>query len=651
MAKKSGTSGAPPAFGDNIHEIIARYRSFFDQTSYCIFIHDFEGNFLDANHAALELLGYSRGDISRLNFADIISDDQLPKAVKAIEKLFKTGFMGGLNEFRLRRKDGGFVWVETESSLVFNDEGPIAVQGVARDITPRKNTEDALERSEKFNRSLVEASPVGILYLDAEGIITYENGAMRRMMGVPEGEKSPIIGLKLSDIPPIADAGIIPMMKRVIDGNTITGAEAHYRSLMGKELDMEINAAPLWGPEGKFAGGIVMVTDITERKQIEEALRKAQKIESIGVLAGGIAHDFNNVLTGILGNISMAKLAAEDNPEVSERLTGAEKACFQARDLTRQLLTFSRGGSPVKAPVSLADTVREAARFTLSGSHNRPSLHVDEGLWTVEADEGQIRQVLSNIIINADQAMPTGGTITITARNVEITERMVAADGTFIEPGSYGVITVADEGPGIPGEHLPRIFDPYFTTKQKGSGLGLAVSYSIVRRHDGHIRVESAPHAGSSMMVYLPASGKDAAPRSEAVERDMRGGSGRVLVMDDDDTIRTVARGLLGKLGFEAEDAPDSRTAVARYGAALSSGKKFDAVILDLTIPGGPGGRETAAAILALDPEARLIVSSGYSNDPVMSRYRDFGFRDVLAKPYRLEDLSRVLAKVNGEEV
>lgn len=352
MAKKADNSGrANPPWSNNTDEIIARYRSFFERTRYCIYIHDFQGNFLDANQAALDLLGYTHEDIPDLNFGELIDESQVLTALKAMEELFATGFMRTLNEFNLRRKDGSYVWVETESSLIYNDEGPIAVQGVARDITPRKNAEEALARSEKFNRSLVEASPVGILFLDAGGIITYENGAMMRMMGIPEGAKSPILGLRIADIPPIADAGIIPMIRAVLEGNTITGAETRYCSLMGKVVDLEINAAPLRDDSGGFAGAIVMASDVTERKRTEEALVRAQKLDSIGVLAGGIAHDFNNVLTGILGNISMAKLAAPRDDELSEKLAQAEKACFQARDLTQQLLTFSRGGTPVKSVI------------------------------------------------------------------------------------------------------------------------------------------------------------------------------------------------------------------------------------------------------------------------------------------------------------
>ncbi len=646
MAKKADRFGKGSPVDDN-GMIIARYRSFFEGTRYCIYVHDFQGKFIDANQAALELLGYSREEIPGINFACLIDEAQIPIAMKAIEELFETGHMGGLKEFRVSRKNGAHVWVETESSLIYGEEGPVAVQGVARDITPRKNAEEALARSEKFNRSLVEESPVGILYLDAEGTITYENSAMMRMMGVPEGKKSPIIGLRIGEIPPIAEAGILPMLGLVKEGKTIAGAEIHYRSLFGREVDMEVNAAPLRDETGASEGAIVMVTDITERKRAEEVILKAQKLESIGVLAGGIAHDFNNMLTGILGNISMAKLAAPRDMELLEKLSQAEKVCFQARDLTHQLLTFSRGGTPVKRVLSIAGTIREATRFALSGSGNRPDIRIDVGLWPVEADEGQIRQVLSNIIINADQAMPAGGTITIQASNIENPARVAATDGTFMDPGRYIEITVSDEGTGIPGEQMARIFDPYFTTKRKGNGLGLSVSYSIVRHHGGHILVESEVGTGTTFKIYLPVIEEAiTTPDEEDTPRGALPGGGRVLVMDDDETIRAIARGLLEKLGFRAETAEDSEETVRLYREAFEEGESFDAVILDLTIAGGRGGRETAADLLALDPGARLIVSSGYSNNPVLSRHREHGFLEVLSKPYRLEDLSRVLASV-----
>ncbi|MBN2080244.1 MAG: PAS domain S-box protein [Spirochaetes bacterium] len=649
MGKKSARFGKVFPNGDD-GTIIARYRSFFEGTSYCIYVHDFQGNFIDANRAALDLLGYSPEEIPEINFARLIDEAQISVATKVMGELLETGQMGGLHEYRLNRKDGIHVWVETEASLIYHENNPVAVQGVARDITPRKKAEEALALSEKFNRSLVESSPIGILYLDATGTITYENPAMMRMMGVPEGEKSPIIGLRITDIPPIADAGILPLMRLVTEGKTITGAEVHYRSLFDREVDMEVNAASLRSEGGAFEGAIVMATDITERKRAEEVILKAQKLESIGVLAGGIAHDFNNMLTGILGNISMAKLAAPRESEILERLSQAEKVCLQARDLTHQLLTFSRGGTPVKRVITITGTLREAAQFVLSGSSSRPEIHIDEGLWPVEADEGQIRQVLSNIIINADQSMPAGGTITIRASNIENRERRAATDGTFMDPGRYIEIAVSDEGVGIPEEHLARIFDPYFTTKQKGSGLGLSVSYSIVRRHGGHILVEPGPETGATFKIYLPVREQAITPAGEELPAGILAGSGRVLVMDDDETIRTIVRGLLDKLGFRADTAEDSEQTVRLYREARECGKPFDAVILDLTIAGGRGGKETAEDLLALDPRARLIVSSGYSNDPVLSRHREYGFLDVLSKPYRLEDLSHVLASVIRKE-
>ncbi len=632
--------------GEEDSGIIERYRSFFERTKYCVYIHDFQGNFLDANQAALDLLGFSREDIPRMKFSDILEEDQMPVAFKAMEEILTDGFMSEINDLRLRKKDGAYVWVETESSIISGPDGPVAIQGVARDITRRKNAEEALLRSEQFNRSLVEAAPVGILYLDADGVITYENKSMMRMMGVPEGTRSPILGLRISDIPPIADAGIVPMIRRVLNGETISGAEVSYLSLMGKDLELEVHAAPLMGDQGVFEGAIVMALDITERKRTEDALMRAQKLDSLGVLAGGIAHDFNNVLTGILGNISMARLAASDDGELADKLTQAENACFHARDLTRQLLTFSRGGTPIKKIINPGNTLSEAANFALSGSKNRPEIRIEDSLMAVDADEGQLRQVMSNIIINADQAMPMGGVIRIRAGNLDQKERMVAADGTVIEPGKYVELVISDEGIGIPADYLGRIFDPYFTTKRKGSGLGLAVSYSIVRNHQGHIRVESNPGGGTVFTVYLPAVEDKVLPDSPERKTGSGESGGRVLVMDDDMSVGSVALGLLEMLGFEAVVVVNSKGAVDEYRSAFEAGNPFDAVILDLTIPGGTGGKDTAEQIRTIDPGACLIVSSGYSNDPVMSRYAEYGFMEVLPKPYRIEDLSRVLTLV-----
>jgi len=368
----------------------------------------------------------------------------------------------------------------------------------------------------------------------------------------------------------------------------------------------------------------------------------AEKIESLGVLAGGIAHDFNNLLNAIMGNIDLALFSPGQSEEIRENLERAEKAALRARDLTTQLLTFSRGGAPIRKTASIAELIRDSADFALRGSNSRAEFVFPDDLWKASIDEGQISQVVNNLVLNAAQAMLQGGTVRISADNVEV----ASAKAGEMKPGKYVRITVSDEGSGIPREHIKRIFEPYFTTKAKGSGLGLATSYSIVRSHEGSIEVESDVGRGTTMRVFLPASlsqQREGEPGALPVHPR---GSGRVLVMDDDDIIRQTTGLMLQKLGYEVELAADGGETLDKYKESLNGGRRFDAVIMDLTIPGGIGGREAMELLLSIDPLVRGIVSSGYSSDAVMANYRQYGFAAVLAKPYRKNDLAAVLQKV-----
>ena len=384
--------------------------------------------------------------------------------------------------------------------------------------------------------------------------------------------------------------------------------------------------------------------DITERKKAEEELLRAQKLESLGILAGGIAHDFNNILTTILGNVSMARMQVAPEGEPFEMLSEAETASIRAQKLTKQLLTFAKGGAPVKETTSIKDILKESPSFVLRGSKSRCEFSIAEDLWPAEIDVGQISQVINNIVINANQAMPEGGIIQVAAENLIIN----AGHGLPVNPGRYIRISIKDQGVGIAEKHLKSIFDPYFTTKHDGSGLGLATTYSIIKKHEGHITVESRLGVGTTFHIYLPASDKAVLEKEEVR---LIKGQGRILVMDDEAPLRKMVGRMLKNLGYESEFAKDGAEAIRMYKEAQESEKPYDAVILDLTIPGGMGGKEAIKKLLEIDPEVKAIVSSGYSDDPVLSNFQEYGFKGMMPKPFESQSLSKVLHEVlKGEK-
>ncbi len=344
-------------------------------------------------------------------------------------------------------------------------------------------------------------------------------------------------------------------------------------------------------------------------------------------------------MTALSASISI--MITEKESETYKLLDEIEKNVHNAKYLTQQLLTFSKGGLPVKKPLSLLPIINDSLRLVLSGSNIKSKLSIADGLWAVEGDEGQINQVISNLVINADQAMPEGGDIKVSANNMEIKTGEIHP----LNEGRYVVVQVKDSGTGIAGEHLSKIFDPFFTTKHKGSGLGLATAYSIIKKHDGLIEVDSKFRKGTTFSIYLPASDKK--PKKDAKEKDkLFTGKGRILLMDDDEMLIKGSSDLLHEIGYKADSAKDGKEAIDKYKEAKESGKPYDAVILDLTIPGGMGGRETIDRLLKINPEVKAIVSSGYTDNLAIARYKDYGFKGMLIKPYNAQKMSEVVHQV-----
>jgi PAS domain S-box-containing protein len=521
-------------------------------------------------------------------------------------------------------------------------------EALEKEILERQRIEESLA-SEKERLSVTLRSIAdGVITTNTEGEIILMNRAAESLTGWPQ-ERA--IGKSLTAVfnlikTKTRDGGQI-VVENILKTGGVFGFDDQTSLISqdGIERIVAVSGTPLFDPTNRIIGVVLVFRDITDSKRMEEELVKAQKLESLGVLAGGIAHDFNNLLTAILGNISLARAHSRGHENVLKRLGEAEKASLRAKDLTHQLLTFSKGGAPVKKTSSIPDLLRDSAWFALSGSNVRCDLSIPGDLWPVEVDEGQISQVIHNLTINADQAMPHGGVIKVYAQNISVGPEHKL--GPSLIGKKYVRLSVEDQGVGIPQENIAKVFDPYFTTKQKGSGLGLASCYSILKNHGGFITVESEIGTGTVFHVYLPA-----ASATKAIQRPTANGpitgKGLVLVMDDEEILRNFVAELLKYLGYEVQLASDGEEAIELYGKAKAAGRPFDCVLMDLTIPGAMGGKEAIQQLLEIDPDVTAIVSSGYSDDPVMADYERHGFRGVVAKPYDAVQLSEVLHKVLG---
>ncbi|HEX3035879.1 MAG TPA: response regulator [Thermodesulfobacteriota bacterium] len=547
-----------------------------------------------------------------------------------------------------------------------------------------------LKESERWLSTTLKSIGDAVIATDAEGLIRFINPVAESLTGWKHEEA---LGRDLKEVFNIINEETRaiaenPVAKAIWEG-VVTGLANHtiLISKDGTEIPIADSAAPIKDERGNISGVVMVFRDVTRQRQMEESLRKAhdelevqvqertaelkkanqaleaeiaerkrmqeellrtQKLESIGVLAGGIAHDFNNFLTTILGNVSLIRMHTNSEDKMYKRLIEAEKACLRAKDLTGQLLTFSKGGAPVKKIISsIGELVRESAHFALRGSNVGCEFSIAEDLWLAEVDEGQISQVIHNLVINAQQAMPEGGVIRITLENTTQgpTHRLsLKAEGKYIK------ITIEDKGIGIPGGYLSKIFDPYFTTKQKGSGLGLTTVYSIVKSHHGYIEVESELQIGTKFYIYLPAISEEQTKNEEENKAKVVKGKGKVLIMDDEELIRDVAGEILGQLGYEVEFAKNGTEAIELYVRARESSKSFNLVIMDLTIPGEMGGKETIEKLKEVDPGIKAIVSSGYFNHPVMAEYKNYGFKGVVTKPYKIEEFSKTVYEVINQK-
>lgn len=587
------------------------------------------------NERWANILGYTLEELAPVNIDTWIRLTH-PDDLKRSNELLARHFTGESEfyecEARMKHKNGKSVWVLDRGKVVERDADgkPVRMTGTHLDITERKQAEEMF-------RALADSSPIGI-YIVQDGRFQYVNPQMQKQIGYSSRE---LLGRESLSVVIPEDRGMVRKNAiEMLKGKSSQPYEYRTVDKQGStEWVLETVASIMYQGQRATLGNQM---NITERKRLEDEQLRIEKLESIGTLAGGIAHDFNNILTVIMGNISMAIREVEPSSNAADRLEEAERASHRARDLTHRLLAFARGGDPVKKAVSIAEMVRESAAFGLRGSSVSGNYFLPDDLWAVEADEGQLNQVMTNLVINAVEAMPMGGTLDISARNLSPgkTGKIPLPKGKYVE------ITVADHGIGMSQAHWERIFEPYFSTKQRGSGLGLATSYSIVKNHGGHITVESELGIGTTFRLYLPASGEPAPARIEMSRELPVTGKGRILVMDDEATIRLLLSKMLDGAGYEVELAENGEEAIKKYTGAMVAGTPFAAVIMDLTISGGMGGMEATNKLREIDSNLKAIVSSGYSTDPIMANYMKYGFSGVVAKPYQAGELEKTLRNV-----
>ncbi len=619
-----------------------------------------DGKMLYVNQRYAELKGYSRDEVlswEPYEYLKTVHPDDRDYVEKQ-SNLKERGEHGYNPHYRFTgiRKDDSEIFFEVYSQTITFQE-TYANLVILIDITETKQAESAFRESEERFKMLVDRMEEGFAIGDVLDNFTYVNNRFCEIIGYTADE---LIGKNIKEI---VSPRYHYILKEQLDLRKKGAAEPYELILAHKS---GIDVPTLIGPAGLFdedteeyTGCFAVFTDITELKnmtseklRLQHDLLNSRRIESLGILAGGIAHDFNNILTSILGNLSLAKvyLEAEPKSDLREIVAEAENATIRAKSLTQQLLTFSKGGAPIrKTTSSIGELIKTTANFVIRGKSCNVKFELDKKLYAVDIDEAQMSQVINNLVLNAIQAMPNGGTIHIRGENTEISEKV----NLPLTPGKYIRIEVKDEGVGIPPENLPKIFDPYFTTKHKEKsdetsaprGLGLTTAFSIIQNHKGYMPVESELGVGSTFTIYLPAS-INKIKKAKKAKVSIYSGKGRILLLDDEPTVRKIGKKMLEKLGYDVILTIDGDEAIDVYKKSIDQGNDFDLLIMDLTIPGGLGGLEAFKEIIKFNPEVKAVVSSGYSNDPIMAHFSDYGFAGVLIKPYTIEVLSKTLASI-----
>ncbi|MDY6989461.1 MAG: PAS domain-containing protein [Thermodesulfobacteriota bacterium] len=630
-----------------------QYRELVENLNDVIFSIDAKGVVTYISPVIESMMGYKPPEIMGRSFTEFMHPEDLPRMMKQFQKVL-SGHTEP-SEYRLMAASGEARWIRSSSRPVFEGNRVAGLRGVMTDVTDQKRIEEAGRETEEKYRLVSKNIPVVVYSAlpDASSTTLFMSGRIKDLTGY-SGEDF------------IESPGLFNNMFHPDDRDHVrekieehrrkkTHLDAEYRIITKDRVTKWVKdrATPILDENEEIVRIDGFMEDITERKQLEDQLRHAHKMEAIGTLAGGIAHDYNNLLSVILGNIAMAKEDLKPEHDIYPFLNEAETASFKARELTHRLITFSRGGAPIREKASIMELLRESADLALAGSGVTCDFAMPSDLWAVEYDEAQMQQVINNLMTNAYEATPEGGTVRLTAENVvaggEEEKALPLPDGEYVK------ISVSDQGVGIPEEQLSVIFDPYFSTKergeQKGMGLGLATAYSIVKKHGGHMAVESQVGVGTTFDVHLPASQERLPERVGAMvaigHRELP--ARRVLVMEDEDTLRNLCGQMLERLGYEVALAKNGEETIEEYRNAMDSGEGFSAVILDLSVRGGMGGKEALRKLQKIAPDVKAIVSSGYHDDPVMTEWQEHGFKGVIFKPYLKEDLKVALRKALGQ--
>ena len=625
---------------DRIRSNEEKFRTLFDHAADGIYIADMKGTIIDANPQALDRLGYTREELIGKGFHEFIAKEHFPAVVEGLKELWSKG--STVRELTGLSKQGERVPAEINGNVI-NISGQKALLIISRNISERKEAERALRNEkERLDVTLNNISE-GVIVTDLTGTIVLANISAAVLLN---SGKEELVGMKLADLYHLSDPSTGEPLKSAITATLANGlVSTTYRSaLKSTDWTMLVNesASPIFEGE-KMVGAVLALHDVTVEKNLEEEIAKAARLRTIGTLAGGIAHDFNNVLTIIMGNIELSHRYGLSHDDADKWFDDMSKALERAKDLSNQLLTFSKGGAPVKKDISLEHLVSEIIAEVFTDEDVAHEVKFPQDLGKVNIDEVQMKQAFLHIFKNAREAMPDGGILDVSA-----VHSFVDGDSMFLKQGEYIHIRIRDTGAGIPASQTNHVFEPYFSTKPNHAGMGLAVAYSIVKAHSGHISIESDIEKGTTVHIYVPSVNQEnmteyvkdcSLPHKSKL---------KVLVMDDEEMIRDVASDMLASMGHSCDCVYGGQEALVRYINAHASGEPYDLVVMDLTIPNGMGGKEAISELLKIDQEAKVIVSSGYSNDPVMSDYQSYGFKYVMPKPYKIKDFESAITQAMG---